>query len=374
MNSLSANASARWYTSASLRPGAAVLLVSFTILFVSFDTIGRYVLVFAFLIIAASLVATRGLQRYFVSLYKEKVCFIGSEEFQDKAVSVVRDNNWLSHHFEPQPVPHLSSFYREDIAESGISEVIVHPAEMKNISSDELLSYTQQGIKVTAYADFIELNKQSIPIDEIDSSWIVAAQLDRAHPYYNSFKRLIDMLASFLGLVITSPLLLLLLVLVRLESPGSPLYSQTRSGRFGVPFKIYKIRTMGSDAESSGVQWAQINDTRVTRLGAILRKTRLDEIPQLWNVLIGEMSIVGPRPERPVFNEKLERIIPFYNQRHLVKPGITGWAQINYPYGASVEDARAKLSYDLYYIKNVSWALDFHIMLRTVGTIAAGSR
>jgi lipopolysaccharide/colanic/teichoic acid biosynthesis glycosyltransferase len=163
-------------------------------------------------------------------------------------------------------------------------------------------------------------------------------------------------------------------IAIRCESKGPVFYNQIRIGLRNRTFRIWKLRTMTVNAESSGAQWAAENDHRITRIGKLLRKTRIDELPQLWNILRGEMSIVGPRPERPEFVVELIKEIPFYNQRHLMKPGLTGWAQINYPYGANSVDALRKLEYDLYYIKNASLGLDFQIVLRTIGVVMKGSR
>ena len=173
-------------------------------------------------------------------------------------------------------------------------------------------------------------------------------------------------MASLLILVPTSPLLLLAMAAIRLEGPGPLLYRQERITRDGRVFNILKLRTMRVDAEANGAVWAGVDDERVTRVGRFLRRSRIDELPQLINVLRGDMSIVGPRPERPVFAAELARRIPLYNERHMVKAGLTGWAQVNYPYGASVEDARQKLSYDLYYVKNFSILLDMLIIAQTV--------
>jgi lipopolysaccharide/colanic/teichoic acid biosynthesis glycosyltransferase len=159
-----------------------------------------------------------------------------------------------------------------------------------------------------------------------------------------------------------------------LQDRGPVLYAQRRVGQGGRPFTLYKFRTMAVDAEAHGCVWARQDDPRVTPLGRWLRQTRMDELPQLWNILCGDMSMVGPRPERPDFVEPLSRLIPFYQERHLVKPGLTGWAQISYRYGASVSDARRKLQYDLYYIKHMSVELDLIILLRTFGTLLLGTR
>ncbi len=179
-------------------------------------------------------------------------------------------------------------------------------------------------------------------------------------------KRVFDITASALMLLILLPLLIVVAIAVKLDSPGPVFYRQRRAGLHGKPFEVIKFRSMVSDAEKDGARWAAKNDNRVTKLGKFLRKTRIDEIPQAINVLRGEMSFVGPRPERPEFIEVLEKEIPHYNDRHAVKPGITGWAQVEYAYGASVDDARMKLMYDLYYIKNFSIALDCIIVLKTV--------
>jgi exopolysaccharide biosynthesis polyprenyl glycosylphosphotransferase len=176
-----------------------------------------------------------------------------------------------------------------------------------------------------------------------------------------------SMIIAGFALLVVSPLLLLVAIAVKLTSPGPVLFRQTRVGMNGLPFTVYKFRSMVADAEAkTGAVWASRSDPRVTPIGRFLRKTRLDEFPQLFNVLRGEMSIVGPRPERPEFVQTLSELIPFYRQRHCVRPGITGWAQINYKYGETVQDTIVKLEYDLYYIKNVSLSLDVFVMFHTV--------
>ncbi len=170
--------------------------------------------------------------------------------------------------------------------------------------------------------------------------------------------------------MVTAPIMLIIAIVVRLSSPGPALYRQTRVGRDGVSFTLYKFRSMRADAEAaSGAVWASKDDPRITRVGKIIRKLRLDELPQLFNVLRGEMSIVGPRPERPEFVKTLSARIPYYRQRHCVRPGITGWAQINYKYGDTMEDTIEKLEYDLFYIKNMSFSMDAYIIFHTVKTM-----
>lgn len=187
-------------------------------------------------------------------------------------------------------------------------------------------------------------------------------------------KRLMDIAVATVALILTLPFWPLIALLIKLDSEGPVFYSQPRVRRHGKHFMLYKFRSMGSDAEKDGAQWAKQNDARVTRLGRLLRLTRVDELPQLWNVLRGEMSIVGPRPERPEFVTELSKKIAFYDQRHLLPPGLTGWAQIRYRYGASEEDARRKLAYDLYYVRNMSLLLDIEILLRTIPLLMRGSR
>jgi exopolysaccharide biosynthesis polyprenyl glycosylphosphotransferase len=190
-------------------------------------------------------------------------------------------------------------------------------------------------------------------------------------------KRVTDILAALMGLVLSLPLCLLTALAIKLTSPGPVFFRQERTGQDGAPFRLIKFRTMRIDAEKeSGPVWAQKNDTRVTPVGRFLRKSRIDEIPQFLNILAGQMSFVGPRPERPHFVAQLQQQVPFYPLRHTVKPGLTGWAQVRHPYGASIEDAQEKLRYDLYYIKNMSVMFDLNIILRTVGVIlgAKGAR
>jgi exopolysaccharide biosynthesis polyprenyl glycosylphosphotransferase len=195
--------------------------------------------------------------------------------------------------------------------------------------------------------------------------------LDTSNHLAEVLKRLSDVVLALVILVLSAPVALAAALLIGLAGDGPVFYSQTRVGRYGRPFRILKFRSMRVDAEQGRAQWAREDDPRQTSVGRILRRTRMDELPQIVNVLLGDMSFVGPRPERPEFVERLEPLIPFYAWRHLVRPGLTGWAQINCPYGASVDDARRKLEYDLYYIRHSSPAMDLAIVLRTV-TAAVG--
>jgi sugar transferase (PEP-CTERM system associated) len=215
--------------------------------------------------------------------------------------------------------------------------------------------------------DVYEEYTGKIAVENLRPSWLIFSSGFRKTKVLLAAKRTLDIAGALVGLIIGLPIMLLVAVLVRLSSPGPVLYQQERVGLNGRVFRIRKFRSMCADAEAkTGAVWSTANDPRVTRVGRFLRLTRLDELPQLWNVLRGDMSIVGPRPERPEFVSDLTEQIPFYGQRHVVKPGLTGWAQVRYTYGASVEDTIQKLQYDLYYIKNLSIALDLVIVIETL--------
>ncbi|MFQ5590342.1 MAG: sugar transferase, partial [Phycisphaerae bacterium] len=212
-----------------------------------------------------------------------------------------------------------------------------------------------------------------ILVDQITPSWFLFADLKVHCDERATFKRLTDLVTSVAGLLITAPLWPLIALAIKLCDGGPVFYSQSRVGQNGQLFKLHKFRTMRPDAETGKSIWAYPDDPRVTRVGRLLRKLRLDELPQLYNVLMGRMSIIGPRPERPDIVDELCKELPYYAERHLVKPGITGWAQISFRYGSSIEDAKRKLQYDLYYLKHMSLELDVMILLRTIGTFIRGA-
>jgi exopolysaccharide biosynthesis polyprenyl glycosylphosphotransferase len=231
-----------------------------------------------------------------------------------------------------------------------------------------------QGHEVMDITAFYERFWRKIPVTAIKPEWLVHNEGFRLFytPMRSKLKRLFDWCLSLILLVVTWPIMLLAAIAIKLDSRGPVFYRQTRTGRDGYPFTIFKFRSMCNDAEKNGAQWACVGDARITRVGSFLRKTRIDELPQVFNVFRGEMSFVGPRPERPEFNEQLEKEIPYYRLRYLVAPGITGWAQILYPYGASTEDAWEKLQYDIFYIKNYSIWLDLKIALKTARVVILG--
>lgn len=228
------------------------------------------------------------------------------------------------------------------------------------------------GVTVMPLISLCEEVYQSVPLELVTAEWLMHASASPHILYIKKIKRAFDIIVSLIGLVFLSPALLLGMLLTKLTSRGPVFYYQVRSGRFGKPFKVIKLRTMTVDAEKNGAVWAMKKDSRVTPVGGFLRKYRIDEIPQIINVLRGEMSFVGPRPERPEFIEMLSKQVPHFGERLMVQPGITGWAQVCYPYGSSVDDARRKLEYDLYYTKNMSLFLDVFILLDTVRIILRG--
>jgi sugar transferase (PEP-CTERM system associated) len=233
-----------------------------------------------------------------------------------------------------------------------------------------LLDSKLRGIRVFDETTFHEQQLGRINLDTITADWMLLANGFTNSRTYGVLKRGLDIVVSLLLLFLTLPLVVITALLVKLESQGPVLYRQQRVGLHGAPFTLLKFRSMKADAEFGGIpRWAQKSDPRVTRVGTFIRMTRIDELPQLLNVLTGEMSMIGPRPERPHFVEQLGRAIPFYHERAYVKPGITGWAQVNFPYGASIEDAREKLAFDLYYVKNRNLLLDMLILVSTVRVI-----
>jgi sugar transferase (PEP-CTERM system associated) len=252
------------------------------------------------------------------------------------------------------------------------SEVVLALEERRNaLPLADLLKVKTTGVHVNDISSFLERETGRVDLDSLSPSWLIFSDgFSSGRRISAAAKRLFDLGVSAAILLLFAPVILFFALLVKLESKGPAFFRQKRVGRYGVPFELVKLRSMREDAEVGGkAVWAQKDDPRVTRVGAIIRKLRIDELPQAWTVLKGEMSFVGPRPERPQFVSDLEARLPYYAERHVVKPGITGWAQINFPYAASVEDAREKLEYDLYYAKNYSPFLDVLILLQTVRVV-----
>jgi len=263
------------------------------------------------------------------------------------------------------------------VGERGVDRVVVSMADARGkLPMDDLLAMKlQDGVRFAHLATVYEEYTGKIAVENLRPSWFVFSEGFRKSRWRLAGKRVVDVSAAVVGLVLAAPVMLVSALLVRMTSPGPIIYRQERVGLQGRAFTIYKFRSMRQDAEhGTGAVWARPGaDPRTTRVGRWLRRTRVDELPQLWNMLRGDMSLVGPRPERPEFVEGLTRDIPYYGQRHIVRPGLTGWAQVRYSYGASAEDAMQKLQYDLYYIKNMSPGLDWFIILETIKTVLVRS-
>lgn len=263
----------------------------------------------------------------------------------------------------------------EAIQKHGVNEIVIAVRDRRggNLPIHELLKCRMRGVQVTELSSFFERECGQIKLDSLNASWMVFNDGFNQSGARDAIKRLFDICVSLTLVLLTSPIVLLTWLLIKLEDGGPALYSQERVGENDQVFTIYKFRSMCIDSEKDGKpRWAAANDSRITRVGNIIRKIRVDELPQIFNVLRGDMSFVGPRPERPFFVQKLEAEIPYYGVRHCMKPGITGWAQVQYDYGSSVDDAIEKLQYDLYYVKNHSLFLDVLILFQTVQVVLLG--
>jgi sugar transferase (PEP-CTERM system associated) len=247
--------------------------------------------------------------------------------------------------------------------------IIVAPDERRGMNLERLLDCKKAGFPVIQYLSFIEREIRRIDLKRMELGWLVYTDGFTFGTFDRFMKRAFDLIVSSVMLLLTAPLIVAGMLAIRWEGPGPVLYRQDRVTLDGKIFPILKLRTMRVNAEANGAVWAAEKDNRITRVGNFLRRARIDELPQLLNILRGEMSFVGPRPERPIFVKELADKIPLYHERHMVKAGLTGWAQINYPYGASIDDARSKLSYDLYYVKNFSIMFDLVILLQTLRVV-----
>lgn len=254
-----------------------------------------------------------------------------------------------------------------------VSIIVVALAERRGVLPlQDMMRCKLNGIEIVDAPTFYEIVQGKLMLEEMTPSWIIFSSGFRRNALINVYKRCVDILLSVFGLLLTAPFFPLIALAIKLDSRGPLFFKQVRVGSGEKPFLLYKFRSMCQNAERNGAVWAAKNDTRITRVGKFLRNSRIDEIPQLYNVLRGEMSFIGPRPERPEFVENLKKDIYYYSKRHTIKPGLTGWAQVRYPYGATVEDAKEKLRYDLYYIKNLSFLLDTQIIFETVKVVLFG--
>jgi len=336
--------------------------------------------------IASSLIGVLGLRVFLVrfvdaEMFKRRVVVLGAGKQAKTIAEVDTDNNYRIIAFiQYQHEPTLVDSIQLDqplvgyVIKHDIDEVVVAVDDRRGLPVDELLDCKMSGFDVIEVSSFFEKETYKIQLDTVHPSWLMFSDGFSVNYLATLVKRLFDLVVSSLVFALAWPFIALTAFAVWIEGRFKEpiLYSQHRVGQNWKLFKVYKFRSMRVDAEKNGAQWAQQNDPRVTKVGAFIRKTRLDEFPQLWNVLKGDMSFVGPRPERPEFVEDLAKNIPYYSERHRVKPGITGWAQMCYAYGSSQEDALQKLQYDLYYVKNYSLFLDLIILIQTAEIILWG--
>jgi sugar transferase (PEP-CTERM system associated) len=316
----------------------------------------------------------------------QKVLIVGVGPFASQIEKTIskNENNWILTGFiqpegESIAISHgqvlgTTEALMETVVREKVHKIVISMGERRGILPiRDILKCKLKGIAIVDGLSFYEQLTGKLMVENINPSWFVFSDGFRLTPFMRSYKRMFDLIFSTFGILVTLPLLPLVALAIKVTSPGPVLFKQVRVGNGEKPFLILKFRTMKEDAEKmTGAVWAQENDPRVTPIGKFLRKTRLDEIPQLFNVIKGDMSFVGPRPERPEFVEKLDQAIPYYSNRHCVKPGITGWAQVKYPYGASEKDALEKLRFDLFYIKNYTLSLDLLIILETIKVILFG--
>ena len=279
------------------------------------------------------------------------------------------------HHVQPSRILPAEDSVVAAVKKYAINEVIIAVRDRRGggLPMEELLECKLSGVKVTELSSFYERERGQLRIDSMNASWLVFGEGFRLNALREIVKRAFDVIASIALLMVALPFVVVTAILILLEDGAPVMYRQERVGQGGKTFDILKFRSMGKDAEGDGKpRWATLKDDRTTRIGRIIRKLRIDELPQIFNVLRGEMSFVGPRPERPFFVNELAMQIPYYNARHSIKPGITGWAQVRYPYGASLEGAVEKLQYDLYYVKNHTLFLDIMILFETVRVVLWG--
>lgn len=340
----------------------------------------------------ASLLCTRLLMIYILDLdvLRQRIAFIGDRDHASRLQRSIASDQSLGFEIvaviDPSGIadtdagdaPKISfadilnnpSEFQPFLEKIAVDEVVVAEKDTSAIPVEAFIDCKSKGVRVSDYMSFIEREMGRVDLSELDPNWLIFSEGFTESFINNFIQRTFDFVFAISILIITAPVLAVTAVMVRLDSPGPILYRQERVGRDRKTFTLLKFRSMRQDAErGTGPQWAGVNDDRITDVGRFIRKTRIDELPQLFNVLAGHMSIIGPPPERPFFVAQLEQQIPHYSHRHRVRPGVTGWAQINYPYGASVEDAREKLAYDLYYVKNKSLFLDIVILLQTVRVV-----
>ena len=353
---------------------AALTLGFFYLTF--YRPIGRYVVAAAVLLTGPLVLLPRLVVRRLLHSRPTRVLLLGTGPLARKLGETLGGHDAP---FEVVPAGEAGPAAPESLVElcraRGVDEIVLpaDPAELERVLLPAL-HCLPVGCRIRSEADFHEDLFSSVPVEHVGPDWMLSRGLDTSNHVAEGVKRLTDVMLALIILVVLAPPTLVALAAIALSGDGPLFYRQARVGRYGRTFRIWKLRTMRVDAEKDSPQWAARNDPRRTAVGRVLRRTRLDEVPQVANILLGEMSFVGPRPERPEFVETLERSLPYYAWRHFVRPGLTGWAQVNLPYGSSVDDARRKLGYDLYYVRHYSLLTDILIVLRTAAAALRGAR
>jgi sugar transferase (PEP-CTERM system associated) len=344
--------------------------------------IAHYVLLLGLIFLTAALVAWRSAYEWIIGreIFRERVYVLGAGERAHTIVKLLQTRRDAGMHVvgwdgvvadkAERKEAFSAALDRFSGPKSQVDRVIVALEDRRGeFPVNELLKLRFNGVVIEEAGSLLERLTGKLYLDGLHPSSFIYSQGFRVKPSQQITRRIVSTLTAAVGLLLFLPFLPIVILLVRLSSPGPIFFKQTRVGLAGKNFSVYKFRTMRTDAEVAGAKWATKNDPRVTRIGMFLRKTRLDEVPQLWNVLRGDMGFVGPRPERPDFVPWLSEQIPYFNLRHMIRPGLTGWAQVRYGYGATLEQAREKLEFDLYYIKHMTLGLDLLIMFETVKTI-----
>jgi sugar transferase (PEP-CTERM system associated) len=383
--------SSRELTVRLLRTFSIQAVASWALYFIfPYVQMGRGVFALALLFGMAFVLAWRVLLRWILRAegFSERVLIIGSDQ---KAIDIARETLARKHlgyrvvgFLDDDPTlqgvslinPRVigTTAHACDLAlQHGATRVVVAAMDYRGrLSMDSLLQCKTRGVRVQEGSSYYEQLTGKIMIEGLRKSWLVFSDGFVVSRGTLFAKRLLDLLVATVGILVTWPLMLLVALAVKLDSPGPVFFRQERVGRNGREFTVWKFRSMRTDAEAGGAQWAVQGDTRVTRVGRFIRKTRLDELPQFWNVLVGDMSLVGPRPERRMFVDQLQEQCPWYEQRLVVRPGLTGWAQVKAPYASTFEESIEKLKYDLYYIKNLSLFLDISILFSTARIVFLG--
>ena len=362
-----------------LRDMAVVCVVNFI-----FATVANFFKIFTFyeaIVLFGIIAMFQIVFRYIIIVgvvERQRIMFIGENDYtKDLLESIKNDEQYrfIEHYKNVQKKDYgydilkICDLKKINIIVDFTENLLINPKIV-----DKLLKNKLKGLQYYNYLEFYEMYENKLPVSHLSPKWFL--ENTGFEIYHNNFnlkaKRILDIIFALLIGVCVIPIMIIAAIIIKLESKGPIFFIQERIGEGNKPFKIVKFRSMTTDAEKDGPKWATKNDNRVTKFGKFMRLTRVDELPQLWNVLKGEMSFVGPRPEREFFIKQLEKEIMYYNLRHTVKPGLTGWAQVMYPYGASVEDAYRKLQYDLYYIKNHDILFDMKILLKTITIVIFG--